>query len=96
MFQIDPNTIYSLSDLDEKLAGQGLSARWLMDEVRPRKLARAAVLGSDLLDALREYTRQRREVAGPVRTSLPLPDRRRAGRPRKAEFEPLDRSKYEK
>ena len=70
--------------------------RWLMDEVRPRKLARAAVLGSDLLEALREYTRERREAAGPVRTVAPLPERRKAGRPRKAEFEPLDLSKYVK
>jgi hypothetical protein len=90
MIEIKPNAIYTLKDLAE----HGISARWLTAKVRPRKLDHSSFLGSDLLDALRAYTQERERPPLPAKSSLAAP--RKRGRPRKAEIEPLDLSKYEK
>jgi len=98
MFPVDPNTIYAFDDLDQLLGSCGLSRRWLLDQVRPRKLSRSAVLGSELLEALRSYSQERgQDAVADVAGRAPAVDGpRKRGRPRKAEFQPLDLSKYEK
>ena len=80
VFEIKPDCLYSLEDLERELGALGLSARQFLDQVKPPKLFRNVWRGADILEALTQY-RRRREAAR--RIAL----RPRKGRARKDEIE---------
>ena len=75
-FHIHPDTLYTLESLESALSELGLSAQWLAKEVRPPKVARNVMLGSDILDALREHSQRR--TAEKMDRRRPAVRRRRA------------------
>lgn len=53
MVRIDPDTLYSRSDLREILDPLGIDPDFFVQRIRPRKVFKQAFLGADLLEAIK-------------------------------------------
>ena len=85
MTRIDPNTLYSLSELKDMLGGTVAVGTFLRRlGLTKDRLFRKAVFGFEILDAAREARSRPEAATGPV--PLPVPSRQRGS---KAATEPL-------
>lgn len=84
MLKIDPQALYTRSDLGEMLTGTGLDPDTFIARLRPRKKFKAVWFGEDLLEALRKApTLSERSDDSPIPKSPKRGERHgRGGSPR--------------